>query len=101
MILVIIVKLLTDIISPEGISIDWVSRNLYWTDSTKGTIEVASLETKLRKTLFSSNLTNPRGIAVHPMKGYSYYLTNKFSACSFLNYLQIFEYWNYLISKIY
>lgn len=55
--------------SAEGISIDWISRNLYWTDSAKRTIEVANLETKLRKTLYNTGINNPRGIAVHPMKG--------------------------------
>lgn len=28
----------------EGISIDWVARNLYWVDSSLNTIEVASLD---------------------------------------------------------
>lgn len=28
----------------EGISLDWVARNLYWVDSSLNTIEVASLE---------------------------------------------------------
>lgn len=55
--------------SPEGLAIDWVSRNIYWTDSTKDTIEVANLDTKLRRTLFKTNLVNPRGIAVHPQRG--------------------------------
>lgn len=58
-----------DIGSPEGLAIDWVSRNIYWTDSTKDTIEVANLETKLRRTLFDTQLVNPRGIAVHPQRG--------------------------------
>lgn len=60
---------IADIGSPEGLAIDWVSRNIYWTDSTKDTIEVANLETKLRKTLFDTKLVNPRGIAVHPQRG--------------------------------
>ncbi|XP_015113339.1 nidogen-2 isoform X5 [Diachasma alloeum] len=60
---------MTDVSSPEGISIDWVSRNLFWTDSGRGTIEVASLETKKRKVLISEGLVNPRGIAVHPYRG--------------------------------
>ncbi|XP_063989907.1 nidogen isoform X2 [Diachasmimorpha longicaudata] len=60
---------MTDVSSPEGISIDWVSRNLFWTDSGRGTIEVASLETKKRKVLISDGLVNPRGIAVHPYRG--------------------------------
>ncbi|XP_047349035.1 nidogen-like isoform X3 [Vespa velutina] len=55
--------------SPEGLSIDWVSRNIFWTDSGKATVEVASLETKKRKVLVSDGLVNPRGIAVHPYQG--------------------------------
>lgn len=55
--------------SPEGISIDWVSRNIFWADTSTKTIEVANLETKLRKTLFSQNVINPRGVAVHPYRG--------------------------------
>ena len=33
---------------PEGLAIDWVARNLYWTDSGKRTIEVVNLDTKIR-----------------------------------------------------
>jgi nidogen (entactin) len=55
--------------SPEGLAVDWVSRNIYWTDSTKDTVEVASVEGKRRRVLFDTNLVNPRGIAVHPQRG--------------------------------
>ncbi|XP_071566950.1 nidogen isoform X3 [Temnothorax nylanderi] len=55
--------------SPEGLSVDWVSRNIFWTDSGKTTVEVASLVTKKRKVLVSDGLVNPRGIAVHPYRG--------------------------------
>lgn len=59
-----------DIGSVEGLSIDWLSRNIYWTDSSKDTIEVASLDnSSLRKVLISDGLVNPRGIAVHPSRG--------------------------------
>lgn len=58
-----------DIISPEGIAIDWVSRRIYWTDSQKHTIEVADLEdAKIRATIASTGLQNPRGIAVDPFQ---------------------------------
>lgn len=50
-----------DIRSPEGLAIDWVSRNIYWTDSTKDTIEVANLDSKRRRVLFGTDLVNPRG----------------------------------------
>lgn len=55
--------------SPEGLAVDWVSRNIYWTDSTKDTVEVASIDTKRRRVLFDKDLVNPRGIAVHPQRG--------------------------------
>ncbi|XP_047530090.1 nidogen [Vanessa atalanta] len=59
-----------DIQSPEGMSVDWTSRNIFWTDSKKLTIEVANLDTKVKKVLFKRDgIFNPRGIAVHPGKG--------------------------------
>ena len=58
-----------DIGSPEGLAIDWASRNIYWTDSSSDTIEVANLDTKVRRVLFNTSLVNPRGIAVHPSRG--------------------------------
>ncbi|KAL7736227.1 hypothetical protein ACLKA6_002906 [Drosophila palustris] len=58
-----------DIESPEGIAIDSISRRLYWTDSVKDTIEVASLDNpSLRAVIISKNLVNPRGIAVDPYR---------------------------------
>lgn len=59
-----------DIISPEGVAIDWISRRIYWTDSQKHTIEVAALDdSTLRATVVSGNLQNPRGLAVDPLQG--------------------------------
>lgn len=61
----------------EGISVDWINRNLYWTDLTYERIEVSTLDGLYRKTLFDKDdksagvkiLNNPKGIAVHPTKG--------------------------------
>ena len=54
-----------------GIAIDWVGRNLYWTDSGRRTIEVASLDNPgLRRLLFDTNVKNPRGIALNPTARY-------------------------------
>lgn len=59
----------TDIMSPEGVAVDWVSRRIYWTDSGKDTIEVASLDNStLRSVLVNRGLVNPRGIAVDPVQ---------------------------------
>ena len=54
---------------PEGLAIDWASRNIYWTDSGKNTIEMANLDTRIRRTLFDDFIRNPRGIALHPSLG--------------------------------
>ena len=58
---------------PEGVAVDWVSRNIYWTDSGKKTIEVARLDDRRIRSnqipgvvLFDEQIQNPRGIAVHP-----------------------------------
>ena len=51
---------------PEGIAVDWLSRNVYWADSGKRTIEVANLETKGHKILIYTSMKNPRGVAVDP-----------------------------------
>lgn len=59
--------------SPEGIAIDWISRRMYWTDSSKDTIEVASLDDgKVRAVIIRSGLVNPRGIAVDPHQRYDF-----------------------------
>jgi len=62
-----------DMVSPEGVAIDWLARTIYWTDSGSDTIEVASLDKQYRKILISEELYNPRGIAVHPGLGKMYW----------------------------
>lgn len=60
---------LIDLGSPEGVAVDWISKNLYWTDSGFDRIEVSRLDGTNHKTLFSDGLVNPRGIAVDPVRG--------------------------------
>lgn len=58
-----------DLSFPEGIAVDWVSRNIYFTDPGRDTIEVASLEDGTRMKLLADTEVaprSPRGIAVHP-----------------------------------
>ena len=59
----------SDLDSPEGVAIDWIGRNMFWTDSGSDTIEVASLDGTNRKVLFDKELVNPRAIVVDPMRG--------------------------------
>eukprot|EP00058_Branchiostoma_floridae_P017892 XP_002603381.1 hypothetical protein BRAFLDRAFT_80374 [Branchiostoma floridae] len=49
----------------EGIAVDWVSSNQYWTERLSGRIYVSRLDGSFRQVLID-NLSQPRGIAVHP-----------------------------------
>lgn len=56
----------------EGIAVDWMANNLYWTDDgPKKTISVARLEkaSQTRKTLIEGKMTHPRAIVVDPRHG--------------------------------
>uniref|UniRef100_A0A8C6B9V0 Low-density lipoprotein receptor-related protein 2 n=1 Tax=Monodon monoceros TaxID=40151 RepID=A0A8C6B9V0_MONMO len=50
----------------ESIAVDWVGRNLYWTDFSLQTIEVSKLDGSHRTVLLSENITNPRGLVLDP-----------------------------------
>ncbi|XP_066267553.1 uncharacterized protein [Branchiostoma lanceolatum] len=49
----------------EGVAVDWVSSNLYWTERLSGQIHVSRLDGSFRQVLID-NQDQPRGIAVHP-----------------------------------
>ena len=53
----------------DGLAVDWVARNMYWTDTGRNTIEVSRLDGSSRKVLVNNSLDEPRAIAVFPSKG--------------------------------
>ncbi|MGH0176164.1 UNVERIFIED_CONTAM: hypothetical protein FKN15_014726 [Acipenser sinensis] len=60
----------------EGLAVDWMANNLYWTDDgPKKTISVARLEkaSQTRKTLIEGKMTHPRAIVVDPLHGWMYW----------------------------
>ncbi|XP_053549423.1 low-density lipoprotein receptor-related protein 8 isoform X2 [Bombina bombina] len=68
-----VVLINTHLHSPEGLALDWVHKNIYWTDSGNKTISVATADGCKRKTLFNSGLAEPRAIAVDPTYGFMFW----------------------------
>ena len=58
-----------DLGSPEGIALDHLGRNLFWTVSRLDRIEVAKLDGSQRRVLFETDLVNPRGIVTDSAGG--------------------------------
>ncbi|CDW53518.1 Low-density lipoprotein receptor-related protein [Trichuris trichiura] len=50
----------------EGLSVDWVGRNLYWVDSNLNTLEVASLNPPHYRAILMNNISRPRGLTLDP-----------------------------------
>ena len=57
----------------EGLAVDWASKNLYYIDSRKGTLNVLSTRNVTYRRTLLKNLKRPRAIVVHPNKGYIFF----------------------------
>ncbi|XP_076061029.1 low-density lipoprotein receptor-related protein megalin isoform X2 [Oratosquilla oratoria] len=57
----------------EGLALDWASKNLYYIDSRKGTLNVLNVENTDNRRILLSNLKRPRAIVVHPNHGYVFF----------------------------
>lgn len=57
----------------EGLAVDWVSKNLYYIDSRKGTLNVLSTRNVTYRRTLLKNLKRPRAIVVHPNKGFIFF----------------------------
>uniref|UniRef100_A0A672I454 Low density lipoprotein receptor-related protein 8, apolipoprotein e receptor n=1 Tax=Salarias fasciatus TaxID=181472 RepID=A0A672I454_SALFA len=67
------VTLIDSLHSPEGLAVDWVHKNIYWTDSGNKSISVATGDGRKRKVLITTELSEPRAIAVDPHQGFIYW----------------------------
>lgn len=62
-------QLVTDIGSVEGITFDWISKNLFFTDFRRSTLSVIRANFPSERRDLIKNLGNARSIVVHPLKG--------------------------------
>lgn len=58
-----------DVKTPDGLAIDHVGRNIYWTDAGTKRIEVGRLDGTRRKALIKDGLDLPRAIALYERNG--------------------------------
>jgi len=63
----------TDIDHPDGLAVDWVGRNIFWTDSGTDRIEISRLDGSSRRVLISEDLDEPRSIALDSINGWIYW----------------------------
>ena len=55
--------------TPDGLAVDIVGRNLYWTDTGTNKLEVSKLNGSYRKALITTGLDEPRDIILDVSKG--------------------------------
>ncbi|XP_071812075.1 low-density lipoprotein receptor-related protein 6-like [Apostichopus japonicus] len=59
--------------SIEGIAVDWMARNIFWTDTILQHVAVSRYDGSHRHIIISEDIVKPRGIAVYPAKGYLFW----------------------------
>lgn len=62
-------RIVDNVLSPGGIAVDWIYKNIYWTDSSLKSVLVASLDGIKRRVLFNTGLREPACVAVDPLSG--------------------------------
>ena len=72
--------------SPEGIAVDHLGRNIFWTDSSTDQIEVASMDGSQRRVIVATDLVNPRAIIADPPNGLGLLMCCPFCSCLDTNF---------------
>ncbi|XP_064419902.1 low-density lipoprotein receptor-related protein 1B [Latimeria chalumnae] len=67
-------KVLHNTAAPSALAVDWIGKNLYWSDTEKRTFEVSKLNGLYPTVLKSTGLKNPKDLALDPSTGYLYWI---------------------------
>lgn len=71
-------KVIENVQTPVGISVDWIYKNLYWSDLSTKTISVSNFNGTKQKVLFNRGLKEPASIAVDPLSGWAKHFARQF-----------------------
>ena len=61
------------LVMPEDLAVDYLARNVYFTDSQTKIIGVLKMNTKFWTTIINETVDKPRGITVYPERGFLFY----------------------------
>ncbi|WKY15744.1 hypothetical protein Q1695_000884 [Nippostrongylus brasiliensis] len=61
------------LVGMHSLSVDWISRNIYWSNPARGRIEVCDHTGRYRRTL-ASHMIRPTSLLVHPLEGAVFYV---------------------------
>lgn len=59
----------TGLLTTNGLAVDWMANNIFWSDHELQAIEVARLDGSCRKVLINASLPDPRSIILFPKRG--------------------------------
>lgn len=62
-------QVISELAEPRGVAVDWVGKNLYWTDAQIHKIQMATYNGVKTRTVVDKHLDQPHSIAVHPELG--------------------------------